>query len=160
MARQRSNRIIGGETFYALPGTARNFADSQGNIYSRRSIDALQAGKKARSQAKPLDASKSGKQSRRAKAGEYKFAVNAWKKNESIRTGVPVDKIKVRGNSESAQRFKQEWNAVKNSKEKSAALNEFLVNQNIRQPGKRPPNSLAVIQMLFPLLDESGNDDE
>ena len=135
MARQRSNKIIGGETFYALPGTARNFADGNGRVYSRRTIDAMAAGKKTRRQAVPLTPGRGAKQSRKQQAGAYKLAVNAWKKAESERRGVSRDKIKVRGNSDEAKAFQAHWKAIKNSPNQQVAFNDFLRSRTDKGDG-------------------------
>lgn len=148
MARARSSYTVNGETFTPLPGNARNFVDSRGNLYSRRQVDAIRSGRKEPTVARTLIATPAAKQARRAKAGGYKFAVNAWKKAESKRTGVPVNKIKVRGNSEQAKRFQAEWAKIQQSPDKAKTFSEFLRSlPDIGDAGGR--SYVSLIERMF-----------
>jgi len=93
----------------------------------------MAAGKKTRAEVRPLAADKAAKAARRAKAGEYKFAVNAWKKSEAKRTGKKPSEIKVRGNSDDAKRFQSHWKKIKESPSPGKTFREFLEELDLPQ---------------------------
>lgn len=138
MARTRTGYEIGGVSFTPLPGKSRNFQDAAGNVYSRRQMDAIRAGRKAPDSAPKLAPGSAAKRQRRTKAGAYKLAVNSYKRQKANELGVKPSQVKVRGNSAQAREFQAIWKDLqsKDPVTKKKAMQELAIMKNGEIPTK------------------------
>lgn len=97
MPRLRQPVTVRGETFEPIPGGARQYRGPDGQAYSRRSIDLFRRSGRDLQSIKPEPAS----------LRLYRLAERDYKRAEAQRRDMSAKDVRVRGASQSAERFRE-----------------------------------------------------